>query len=54
MGEWPDTCNLPVRDLVRDVGYDGLLLAPGCDAPLNTKPEKMELFVAASHEFGVV
>ena len=43
-----------VRDLVRDVGPTGLLLAPGCDAPINTKPENMEAFIAASHEYGKV
>ncbi|MFH0727694.1 MAG: uroporphyrinogen decarboxylase family protein [Pseudomonadota bacterium] len=49
----PEDIRTYIRDLVRDVGTEGLLLAPGCDAPLNTKPENMEAFVAASHEFGV-
>lgn len=40
------------RDLIRDVGPEGLLLCPGCDAPINTKPENMEAFVAAGREFG--
>ncbi len=43
-----------VRDLVRDVGPDGLILCPGCDAPINTKPENMEAFVSASREFGTL
>ncbi|MBI5591629.1 MAG: methyltransferase [Deltaproteobacteria bacterium] len=50
----PDDVRNYIRDLVRDVGPEGLLLAPGCDAPLNAKPENMEAFVAASHEFGTV
>lgn len=49
----PDDIRAHVRDLVRDVGPTGLILCPGCDAPINTKPENMEAFVAAAHEFGV-
>ena len=41
-----------VRDLVRLFDSRGLILCPGCDAPINTKPENMEAFVAASHEYG--
>lgn len=48
----PDEVYGYVRDLVRDIGPTGLLLCPGCDAPLNTKPENMEAFVAAAREFG--
>jgi hypothetical protein len=48
----PDEVYAYVRDLVRDVGPTGLLLCPGCDAPINTKPENMEAFVAAGREFG--
>jgi hypothetical protein len=50
----PEDIRTYVRDLVRDVGPEGLLLCPGCDAPINTKPENMEAFVAASREFGKV
>jgi uroporphyrinogen-III decarboxylase len=50
----PDEVYGYVRDLVRDVGPEGLLLCPGCDAPINTKPENMEAFVAAGREFGKV
>ncbi|MHB8869005.1 MAG: uroporphyrinogen decarboxylase family protein [Thermoleophilia bacterium] len=49
----PEDVHTYVRDLVRDVGPTGLILCPGCDAPINTKPENMEAFVAAAHEFGV-
>ncbi len=49
----PDDIYNYVRDLVRDVGPTGLLLCPGCDAPINTKLENMEAFIAASREFGV-
>jgi uroporphyrinogen-III decarboxylase len=41
-----------VRDLIRDIGPTGLILCPGCDAPINTKNENMEAMVAASREFG--
>ena len=50
----PDDIRNYVRDLVRDVGPNGLLLCPGCDAPINTKPENMEAFVAAGREFGTL
>ena len=49
----PDDIYAYVRDLVRDIGSTGLILCPGCDAPINTKPENMQAFVAAAHEFGV-
>ena len=43
-----------IRNLVKDLGPDGLILAPGCDAPLNSKPENMEAFVEASRDFGTL
>jgi uroporphyrinogen-III decarboxylase len=48
----PDDVRIYIRDLVRDIGRTGLLLCPGCDAPINAKPENMEAFVAAGNEFG--
>jgi len=39
-----------LRDLVRLFEARGLLLCPGCDAPINTKVENMEAFIAAAHE----
>lgn len=50
----PDDIYNYVRELVRDIGPTGLLLCPGCDAPVDTKPENMEAFIAASREFGAV
>ncbi len=50
----PDDVYGYVRDLVRDVGPNGLILCPGCDAPGNTPPANMEAFIAASHDFGSV
>jgi hypothetical protein len=50
----PDDIRNYVRDLVRDVGPTGLLLCPGCDAPINAKPKNMEAFVAAGREFGTM
>ena len=49
----PDDIYEYVKSLVRDVGPTGLLLCPGCDGPINTKPENMEAFLAAGREFGV-
>ena len=48
----PDQITTYVRGLIRDIGPTGLILCPGCDAPYNTRPENMEAFVAAAHEFG--
>jgi uroporphyrinogen-III decarboxylase len=48
----PDDVRSYVRDLVRDVGPTGLILCPGCDAPIDAKPENMQAFAAASLEFG--
>jgi uroporphyrinogen-III decarboxylase len=50
----PEDIHHYVRDLVRDVGPTGLLLAPGCDAPINTRPENMQAFLAAGLEYGAV
>jgi uroporphyrinogen-III decarboxylase len=48
----PDDVYAYVRDLARDVGPTGLILCPGCDAPIDAKPENMQAFAAASLEFG--
>ncbi len=48
----PDEVYAYVRALARDVGPTGLILCPGCDAPIDAKPENMQAFVAASLEFG--
>lgn len=48
----PDEAYNYVRDQVALFGGRGLILCPGCDAPINTKPENMEAFVAAAREFG--
>ena len=50
----PDQVYAYVRDLARDVGPTGLILCPGCDAPIDAKPENMQAFVAASLEHGRV
>ena len=44
----PDDVYDYVRDLARDVGPTGLILCPGCDAPIDAKPDNMQAFVAAS------
>jgi len=43
-----------VHDLVRDVGTTGLLLCPGCDAPINTRPENMQAFADSARDYGKV
>ncbi|MCL4489123.1 MAG: hypothetical protein M1570_13485 [Chloroflexi bacterium] len=43
-----------VRDLVDLFEGKGLILCPGCDAPINAKPENMQAFVAAGREYGRV
>jgi uroporphyrinogen-III decarboxylase len=48
----PDDVYRYVRDLVGDVGPTGLILCPGCDAPIDATPENMEAFVAASCDCG--
>jgi uroporphyrinogen-III decarboxylase len=50
----PDDVSRYVEALVRDVGPEGLLLCPGCDGPIDSKPENFEAFVAAGREFGRV
>ena len=41
-----------VHNLVDLFEARGLILCPGCDAPINTKPENMAAFVAASYKYG--
>jgi len=50
----PDDVYKFVRDEVELFEGKGLILCPGCDAPINAKPENMEAFVAAAHEYGKV
>jgi uroporphyrinogen-III decarboxylase len=40
------------RELIRDIGPTGFLLAPGCEAPIDAKSENMEAYVAAGRDFG--
>jgi uroporphyrinogen-III decarboxylase len=49
----PDDVYNYARDLVRDIGPTGFLLAPGCEAPIDAKAENMEAYVAAGRDFGV-
>ncbi len=48
----PEDVRKYVREEVELFEGRGLLLCPGCDAPINAKPENMEAFVAAAHEYG--
>lgn len=50
----PDDIYNYVRDLVSLFDSTGLILCPGCDAPINTRPENMEAFVAASQKYGAM
>ncbi len=46
----PDDIRNYVRDLASLFNGRGLILCPGCDAPINTKPENMEAFIAAGRD----
>ena len=48
----PEDVRTYVRELIRDVGDRGFLLAPGCDAPVNARPANMEAMVAAGRDYG--
>ena len=48
----PDEVQAYVRDLVELFEGRGLLLCPGCDAPINTRPENMAAMVEAGHRYG--
>jgi uroporphyrinogen-III decarboxylase len=50
----PDDVYKYVKDQVALFEGRGLILCPGCDAPINTKPENMEAFAAAAREYGKV
>lgn len=50
----PDDVDTYVRDLVELFEGKGLILCPGCDAPINAKPENMETFVEAAHKYGTM
>ena len=47
----PRDIDVYVRDLIRDIGPTGLILCPGCDAPINAKPDNMDAMVAASRAY---
>jgi len=48
----PDDIREYVKNLIELFNGQGLILCPGCDAPINTKPENMEAFIAAGYQFG--
>lgn len=48
----PEDIRRYVRDQIELFEGRGLIIAPGCDAPINTKPENMEAFVEAGHQYG--
>jgi uroporphyrinogen-III decarboxylase len=43
-----------VRDRVDLFEGKGLILCPGCDGPINAKPENMKAFVEAAHKYGTM
>jgi uroporphyrinogen-III decarboxylase len=49
----PDDIYNYVKGLVDLFGATGLLLCPGCDAPINAQVRNVEAFVAASHKLGI-
>jgi uroporphyrinogen-III decarboxylase len=48
----PDDVHKYVKEQIELFEGKGLILCPGCDAPLNAKPENMEAFVEAAHKYG--
>lgn len=48
----PEDVNSYVKGLVDLFQGTGLILCPGCDAPINAKPENMEAFIKASNAYG--
>ncbi|MBI9043422.1 MAG: hypothetical protein JEZ06_02985 [Anaerolineaceae bacterium] len=50
----PDDVHTYVREQVELFEGKGLILCPGCDAPINAKPENMEAFVEAAHAYGTI
>jgi len=50
----PEDIDKYVKELIEIFEGQGLLLCPGCDAPINTKPENMQAFVDAGHKYGVM
>jgi uroporphyrinogen-III decarboxylase len=48
----PDDVRQYVRDRVELFEGKGLLICPGCDAPINAKPENMEALVQAAYDYG--
>jgi uroporphyrinogen-III decarboxylase len=48
----PEDVDKYVKDQVELFEGRGLILCPGCDAPINTKPENMQAFVDAAHKYG--
>ena len=48
----PEDVRKYVRELIELFEGKGLILCPGCDAPINAKPENMQALVDAAHEYG--
>ena len=48
----PEDVRKYVRELIELFEGKGLIVCPGCDAPINAKPENMQALVEATHEFG--
>lgn len=48
----PEDVDKYVKDLIELFEGKGLLLCPGCDAPINTKPENMQALVDAGRKYG--
>ncbi|AFV02186.1 MULTISPECIES: uroporphyrinogen decarboxylase family protein [unclassified Dehalobacter] len=47
----PETVYKYVTDLIDDIGYKGLFITPGCDAPANAKFENMVAMFKAAKEY---
>ena len=48
----PESVDNYVKELINDIGTDGLLLCPGCDAPVNSKGENLAAMFEAGRKYG--
>ncbi len=48
----PQDMDAYVRDLIELFEGTGLIVCPGCDAPINAKPENMKAYIEATHKYG--
>jgi uroporphyrinogen-III decarboxylase len=50
----PEDVENYVRDRIELFEGKGLIMCPGCDGPINTKPENMKALIEATHKYGTM